>query len=87
MSLASYIGCNVEIPLTDPDSNDVIVFGPCFSDESKLEIVQEFQVQTSYTYEVSTSWGIELVEWQKKKRRKKLKKVISSMLDYGRVFK
>ena len=30
MSLASYIGCNVEIPLTDPDSNDVIVFGPCF---------------------------------------------------------
>ena len=43
MSLASYIGCNVEIPLTDPDSNDVIVFGPCFSDESMLEIVQEFQ--------------------------------------------
>ena len=26
MSLASYIGCNVEIPLTVPDSNDVIVF-------------------------------------------------------------
>ena len=30
MSLASYIGCNVEIPLTDSDSNDLIVFGPCF---------------------------------------------------------
>ncbi|EJR14959.1 hypothetical protein LKL81_08700 [Bacillus paranthracis] len=54
MSLASYIGCNVEIPLTDPDSNDVIVFAPCFSDESMLEIVQEFQFQTSYTYEIST---------------------------------
>ncbi len=30
MSLASYIGCNVEIPLTDPDSNDVIVFWTVF---------------------------------------------------------
>lgn len=45
MSLASYIGCNVEIPLTEPDSNDVIVFGPCFADESMLEIVQEYQFQ------------------------------------------
>lgn len=42
MSLASYIGCNVEIPLTEPDSNDVIVFGRCFADESMLEIVQEY---------------------------------------------
>ncbi|SCC16854.1 Protein of unknown function [Bacillus mobilis] len=32
-----------------------------------LEIVQEFQFQTSYTYEVSTSWGIELYEWQTEK--------------------
>ena len=30
MSLASYTGCNVEIPLTDPDSNDVIVFDRVF---------------------------------------------------------
>ncbi|GAB6551612.1 hypothetical protein bcgnr5388_07880 [Bacillus cereus] len=60
MSLASYIGCNVEIPLTDPDSNDVIVFESCFSDESMLEIVQEFQLQISYTYEVSTSRGIKI---------------------------
>lgn len=74
MSLASYIGCNVEIPLTDPDSNDAIVFGSCFSDESMLEIVQEFQFQTSYTYEVSTSWGIELVEWQSEEEKKEAKK-------------
>ncbi|HDR4510944.1 TPA: hypothetical protein QCQ29_001359 [Bacillus cereus] len=74
MSLASYIGCNVETPLTDPDSNDVIVFEPCFSDESMLEIVQEFQFQTSYTYEVSTSWGIELVEWQTERGKKEAKK-------------
>ena len=30
MSLASYIGCNVEIPLTVPDSNDVIVLDRVF---------------------------------------------------------
>ena len=30
MSLASYIGCNVEIPLTDPDSNNLIVLGRVF---------------------------------------------------------
>ncbi|MCU5454283.1 hypothetical protein OCA97_09725 [Bacillus cereus] len=74
MSLASYIGCNVEIQLTVPDSNDVIVFEPCFSDESMLEIVQEYQFQTNFTYEVSTSWGIELVEWQNVKEKKKRKK-------------
>ncbi|AKR35212.1 MULTISPECIES: hypothetical protein [Bacillus] len=74
MSLASYIGCNVEIPLTDPDSNNLIVFGPCFSDESMLGIVQDYQFQTNYTYEVSTSWGIELVEWQNVKEKKKRKK-------------
>ena len=45
MSLASYIGCNVEIPLTEPDSNDVIVFGSCFAEESMLEMVQEYQFQ------------------------------------------
>ncbi|HHT7223736.1 hypothetical protein [Bacillus thuringiensis] len=79
MSLASYIGCNVEIPLTDPDSNDVIVFGPCFADESMLEIVHEYQFQTNYTYEVSTSWGIELVEWQNVKEKKEAKEKILTL--------
>lgn len=58
-----------------------------FSDESMLEIVQEFQFQTSYTYEVSTSWGIELVEWQTEREKKEAKKAISLMHDYGRLFK
>lgn len=49
-----------------------------------LEIVQEFQFQTSYTYEVSTSWGIELVEWQTEREKKKAN---SFMHDYGRLFK
>lgn len=86
MSLASYTGCNVEIPLTDPHSNDVIVFGPCFSDESMLEIVQDYQFQTNYTYEVSTNWGIELVEWQNVKEKKKRKKTFNFMQDYGKLF-
>ncbi|MFB5586313.1 hypothetical protein ACE41I_06130 [Bacillus cereus] len=79
MSLASYIGCNVEIPLTDADSNDVIVFGPCFSDESMLKIVQEFQFQISYTYEISTMWGIELHEWQNEKEKKEAKKKLLTL--------
>jgi len=32
MSLASYIGCNVEIPLSDEESDDLIIIGNCFSD-------------------------------------------------------
>ena len=48
-----------------------------------LEIVQEFQFQTSYTYEVSTSWGIELVEWQtEKKEAKKLLALCTIMEGY-----
>lgn len=86
MSLASYIGCNVEIPLTEPDSNDVIVFGSCFADESMLEMVQEYQFQTNYIYEVSTSWGIELVEWQNVKEKRSERKTFNFMQDYGRLF-
>ena len=35
MSLASYIGCNVEIPLSneDEDSEGLFYIGSCFSDE------------------------------------------------------
>ncbi|TPV47103.1 KH domain-containing protein [Bacillus dicomae] len=61
MSLASYTGCNVEISFTDPDSNDVIIFGPCFS-------------ILSYTYEIKTIWGIELVDWQNEEKKKEAKK-------------
>ncbi|WP_176581014.1 hypothetical protein [Bacillus thuringiensis] len=79
MSLASYIGCNVEIPLTEPDSNDVIVFGSCFAEESMLEMVQEYQFQKNYIYEVSTSWGIELVEWQNVKEKKEAKEKLLTL--------
>ncbi len=48
-------------------------FGPCFSDESMLEI--------------ETMWGIELDEWQTEREKKEAKKAISFMRDYGKVFK
>ncbi|EJQ12737.1 hypothetical protein IE3_03146 [Bacillus cereus BAG3X2-1] len=86
MSLASYIGCNVEVPLTPEDSNDLIIIGPCFSDEGLLEVVQEHQFQTNYIYEVSSGWGIELVEWQrlvdKKESQNKLLTLCSIMEGY-----
>ena len=56
-----------------------------FSDESMLEIVQDYQFQTNYTYEVSTNWGIELVEWQNVKEKKR-KKTFNFMQDYGKLF-
>ncbi|KZD28257.1 hypothetical protein E1A90_09760 [Bacillus mycoides] len=56
--------------LTLEDSDDLIIIGPCFSDESLLEIVKEHQFQTNYIYEVSSGWGIELVEWQSLKEKK-----------------
>lgn len=30
MSLASYIGCNVEIPLSNEESDSLIIIGDCF---------------------------------------------------------
>ena len=48
-----------------------------FSDESMLEIVQEYQFQTNFTYEVSTSWGIELVEWQNVKEKEAKEKLLT----------
>ena len=77
MSLASYIGCNVEIPLTDPDSNDVIVFGPCFSDESMLEIVQEFQFKQVIHMKFQRVGALNLLSGKLKERRKKLKKLLA----------
>ncbi|OJD64292.1 hypothetical protein [Bacillus sp. NH11B] len=86
MSLASYISCNVEVPLTPEDSNDLIIIGPCFSDEGLLEVVKKHQFQTNYIYEVSSGWGIELVEWQrlvdKKESQNKLLTLCSIMEGY-----
>jgi hypothetical protein len=58
MSLASYIGCNIEIPLSGEDSNDIILIGDSFSEEQHRINVKKHQFTTTYVYEVSTDWGL-----------------------------
>lgn len=58
MSLASYIGCNVEIPLSDEDSDDLMIIGDCFSGEDNKIRVKNHQFTTAFVYEVSSDWGI-----------------------------
>lgn len=60
MSLASYIGCNIEIPRTDEDSTDPVYIGNCFSDKYNRMDVKKHQFSTPFVYEVSTDWGMEI---------------------------
>lgn len=62
MSLASYIGTNIEIPLSDKDSESIIIIGDCFSEESERQEVQRNHFTTPFIYEISSSWGIEISE-------------------------
>ena len=63
MSLASYLGTNVEIPLSDEDSQNLIIIGDCFSDESHRQEVQRNHFTTPFIYEISSDWGIEITEY------------------------
>ena len=63
MSLASYIGINVEIPLSDEDSESLIIIGDCFSYESNRQEVQRNHFTTTYIYEISSDWGIEITKY------------------------
>ena len=67
MSLASYIGCNVEIPLSDEESDDLIIIGNCFSDGYTRRDVKKYQFTTPFVYEVSSHWGIEISEYMNQK--------------------
>lgn len=87
MSLASYIGCNVEIPLTDPDSNDVIVLGRAFQMKVCLKLYKSFNFKQVTRMKFQRAGALNLLSGKVKRRRKKLKKAISFMLDYGRLFK
>lgn len=62
MSLASYIGCNVKIPINEED-DDLVTIGSCFSDEKHRISVQKYHFKTPYVYEVSSDWGIEISEY------------------------
>lgn len=63
MSLASYIGCNIEIDNSNDDSHDIILIRNNFSDEDHRMNVKVHQFTTPYVYEVSTDWGIEISKY------------------------
>jgi len=93
MSLASYIGCNVEIPLSDQDSDDLIIIGDCFSDEYHRLNVKKHQFTTPYVYEVSSHWGIEISKYmnqktcaESKKKLLELCRIMNSHLEEGDFF-
>lgn len=67
MSLASYIGCNVEIPLSDEESDCIMIIGDCFSDKYTKRDVKKYQFSTPFVYEVSSDWGIEISEYMSPK--------------------
>ncbi|ARK24107.1 hypothetical protein SporoP37_05025 [Sporosarcina sp. P37] len=67
MSLASYIGCNVEIPLSDEESDYIMIIGDCFSDKYTKRDVKKYQFSTPFVYEVSSDWGIEISEYMSPK--------------------
>ena len=61
MSLASFIGTNVEIP-TDIEREDLyneeFWIGDCFSSKYNKDDVKNTHFTTKYVYEVSSHWGI-----------------------------
>ena len=88
MSLATYIGCNIEILINDDESSDeIFYFGSCFADELNLLDVKKYQFTTPYVYEVSSHWGIEISEYmnpetcaQSKKKLKKLCEILDNYI-------
>lgn len=64
MSLASYIGCNIELSINDDEySGDFFYIGSCFAGERELQNAKKYQLTTPYVYEVSSHWGIEISEY------------------------
>ena len=93
MSLASYIGCNITIPINDENTDNLIYIGSCFADDDNLQNVKNYQFSTSYIYEVSSDWGIEISEYiypttctESKMKLKELCKIMDSYLDKGDYF-
>lgn len=93
MSLAGYIGCNIEIPLSDTDSNDLIIIGNCFSSKYERQNVKKYQFTTPYVYEVSSDWGIEIskstntsTSIESKKKLIRLCEIMDSYLEKGDFF-
>jgi len=93
MSLASYIGCNIEIALSDENLDDIIIIGDCFADVHNFKNVKNYQFTTPYVYEVSSHWGIKISEYttpeifaESKKKLIRLCEIMDSYLEKGDFF-
>lgn len=93
MSLASYIGCNIELSLSNDDTHDIILIRNNFSDEDNRINVKKHQFTTSYVYEVSTDWGIEISKYnsprendESKRKLLRLCEIMDEYLEQGDCF-
>jgi hypothetical protein len=93
VSLASYIGCNVVIPLSDEESDSLVIIGDCFSNEYNQRDVKKYQFTNPFVYEVSSDWGIEISEYMNQKMCAESKeklivlcKIMDSYLEKGNYF-
>ncbi|CAG9615117.1 hypothetical protein BACCIP111899_04353 [Bacillus rhizoplanae] len=94
MSLASYIGCNVEISLIEDDeNNDLMYIGDCFSTKYNKQDVKRYQFTTPLVYEVSSHWGIDISKYmnrgvynESKKKLIALCEIMDSYLEKGDYF-
>ncbi|GHH98821.1 hypothetical protein [Neobacillus kokaensis] len=78
MSLATYIGSNVVLPIND-ESDDLVTIGSCFSDEGHRLNVKKYQFTTPYVYEVSSDWGIEISKYINKRTCKESKEKLIAL--------
>ena len=94
MSLASYIGCNIEIPSKDEEyTEDFFYIGSCFAGEDELQNVKKHQFITLYVYEVSSHWGINISKYttpeicaESKMKLIELCEIMDSYLEKGEFF-
>lgn len=88
MSLATYIGTNVEIPTVNEleDYDQSFYVGDCFSSDHNKQNVMKYHFTTTYIYEVSSHWGIEISSFAtneiREESKQKLKKLCNMMQDY-----
>ncbi|NEW02700.1 hypothetical protein GYH73_017320 [Bacillus megaterium] len=78
MSLATYIGSNVELPIND-ELDDIVTIGSCFSDKMHRLNIKKHHFTTSYVYEVSSDLGIEITEYMNKSRLKESKEKLLAL--------
>lgn len=98
MSLASYICMERQIPdqylnLDEEDETLPLYIGPCFADKDCLYEVKTRHFHKCYVYEISSHWGIEIVEpfdseiaLESKEKLRYLFTLMSDFLDEGESF-